>query len=73
MRRLVLTLFAALAAGPLLAGCGDNTAPVPLPDGGPDGPVDKVTGPCLEQPTALARPPTGALPCELLPPGFVAK
>lgn len=25
---------------------------------------------CLEQPDALATPPTGQLPCELLPPGF---
>jgi hypothetical protein len=25
---------------------------------------------CLESPTALARPPSGQLPCELLPPGF---
>ncbi|MDY7225453.1 hypothetical protein [Hyalangium rubrum] len=25
---------------------------------------------CLDQPNALARPPSGQLPCELLPPGF---
>jgi hypothetical protein len=25
---------------------------------------------CLDQPTALAPPPAGQLPCELLPPGF---
>jgi hypothetical protein len=25
---------------------------------------------CLEPPTALARPPSEQLPCELLPPGF---
>lgn len=25
---------------------------------------------CLDEPTALASPPSGQLPCELLPPGF---
>lgn len=66
-------LLAALAALGLLAGagCGDNTEPRPLPDGGPDAPPAKV-GPCVDQPTELAMAPTGALPCSLLPPGFVA-
>lgn len=26
--------------------------------------------PCLERPTDLPRPPSGELPCDLLPPGF---
>jgi hypothetical protein len=59
------------AAG--LAGCGDNTEPRPLPDGGPDGPPAAGVGPCVDKPTELAMPPTGALPCGLLTPGFVAK
>ena len=29
--------------------------------------------PCLDRPTDLLRPPSGQLPCELLPPGFVAE
>ena len=29
--------------------------------------------PCLDRPTDLDRPPSGQLPCELLPPGFVAR
>jgi hypothetical protein len=35
-------------------------------------PEDETPGlsACVEQPTALARPPAGQLPCELLPPGF---
>ena len=31
---------------------------------------DEALAPCVERPTDLPRPPTGALPCELLPPGF---
>lgn len=26
--------------------------------------------PCLDQPTGLPRPPSGQLPCELIPPAF---
>ncbi len=44
-------------------------------DGGPDAapPVPDAGRPlqaCLERPQELDRPPTGELPCELLPPGF---
>jgi len=49
------------AAGTGGGGTGGVTPP---PDGG--------LAPCLEQPTDLDRPPAGRLPCELLPPGFVA-
>jgi hypothetical protein len=45
-----------------LASCEDGPPP-PGESGG-------NLAPCLEQPTALARPPSGQLPCELLPPGF---
>lgn len=45
-----------------MASCKDDAQP-------PEQPGDKLT-PCLDQPTALARPPSGQLPCELLPPGF---
>jgi hypothetical protein len=74
MRRLVI-----IAA--LLAGCGDNRPATVTPpkDSGvtpdtptPDAPPGMV-GPCLDQPTTLERPPATALPCELLPPGFVQR
>jgi hypothetical protein len=29
-----------------------------------------MLSPCLERPNDLPRPPSGRLPCELLPPGF---
>jgi hypothetical protein len=36
-------------------------------------PGDGGLSPCaLDLPTVLDRPPSGALPCDLLPPGFVA-
>jgi hypothetical protein len=53
-----LWLLGALA----VASCKDDVQPP-----GPEGSGLKS---CLEQPTALARPPSGQLPCELLPPGF---
>jgi hypothetical protein len=60
-----------------LAGCGDNHVRPP-PDARPDEPDaadepdagPEVLGPCLDRPTDLPRPPTGQLPCDLLPPGF---
>lgn len=47
-------------------GCGDNLDLTP--DG--DGPLEA----CLDHPETLDRPPaeSNTLPCELLPPGFVA-
>jgi len=69
MRRLLLTIA-------LLGACGDNLQPVTddagvdaSPDAAPDAPMQQTVGPCLPRPTDLPRPPTGALPCELLPPG----
>jgi hypothetical protein len=76
MRRPVLArpaLLAGLYLTLLAAGCGDNAAPAPAPDGGIDGPPVQAVGPCVDQPTDLALPPGGALPCGLLPPGFVTK
>ncbi|HMJ53055.1 MAG TPA: hypothetical protein VK540_13295 [Polyangiaceae bacterium] len=35
-------------------------------------PGDGGLVPCLDLPTDLDRPPSGRLPCDLLPPGFVA-
>jgi hypothetical protein len=66
-------LLAGLACAWLAAACGDNhQAPPPPPpeDAGVDSPVTEELAPCLERPTDLPRPPGGALPCELLPPGF---
>ncbi len=55
----------------LLAGCPGNAetgdAAIPADLGG--GSVTMVSG-CLDQPTALPRPPSGALPCELIPPNL---
>jgi hypothetical protein len=55
--------------------CGDNrAAPTdpPMADAGVDASPDKpaALAPCLERPTDLSTAPIGALPCELLPPGF---
>jgi hypothetical protein len=36
-------------------------------------PGDGGLAPCIESPTDLDRPPSGSLPCDMLPPGFVAK
>lgn len=69
MRRLIVSLA-------LFAACGDNLDPITPQDGGTDAPdamVDaapQAIGPCLDQPTDLPRPPSGSLPCDLLPPGF---
>jgi len=66
MRYLVLIcLFA--------AACGDNRKPQVPGDGGLDATPVQPLAPCLDRPTELARPPSGQLPCELLPPGFVAR
>ncbi|HVG56912.1 MAG TPA: hypothetical protein VNA24_00040 [Hyalangium sp.] len=53
-----LWLLVPLAA----AACEDDPLP---PEPEPPG-----LSACVEQPAALARPPSGQLPCELLPPGF---
>jgi hypothetical protein len=45
------------------ASCSDDSLP-PAPP-----PVDSLTS-CLDQPNALQSPPSGQLPCDLLPPGF---
>lgn len=53
--------------------------PTPVSDGGIEdapAPVDGATADggaltaCVERPTDLPRPPTGRLPCELIPPGL---
>jgi len=66
MRALILTIA-------LLGACGDNLEPVRddagVPDAAIDAPTQQTVGPCLARPTDLARPPAGALPCDLLPPG----
>jgi hypothetical protein len=70
MRRFILTIA-------LLGACGDNLEPVrddagvvdASPDAAIDAPTQQAVGPCLARPTDLPRPPTGALPCDLLPPG----
>ena len=61
-----MTRLLALAGLLLVAGCpgaaqsGDAAGPA-------DGGVVATSG-CLDRPTALPRPPSGGLPCELIPP-----
>ncbi|WP_224361459.1 hypothetical protein [Hyalangium versicolor] len=61
MRARWLVLLVPLVA----ASCKDDPPPEENPPPGDDKPTA-----CLDQPTALATPPKGELPCELLPPGF---
>lgn len=49
----------------VFAACGDDTEhPHPSDDAG----VDKIVG-CIDQP-GLPAAPSGALPCDLVPPGL---
>lgn len=41
-----------------------------VPDSSPGDAADGGLSHCLERPTDLPSPPTGALPCELIPPGL---
>jgi hypothetical protein len=76
MRALFMIAVLAVAA------CGDNIEPATR-DAGSDADADaaidappQAIGPCLDRPAALAdslRAPTAGLPCELVPPGFVAE
>lgn len=66
MRLLLVTLA--------LGACGDNlAAPRDAGSDATDGATDaqpEGLAACLDQPTALLRPPQGQLPCELIPPGL---
>ena len=72
-------VWLSLAALLVSAACGNNkTGATVVPDGGgtPDGSADQTTDAAplrarLEAPTLLPRPPQGALPCDLIPPGLV--
>jgi len=73
MRAAIFALLLVTAAA-----CGDNHASPPTDDATPT-PIDAailvdaapgVLAPCLDRPTDLPRPPTGPLPCDLVPPGF---
>ncbi|HVK82471.1 MAG TPA: hypothetical protein VM513_00120 [Kofleriaceae bacterium] len=58
----------------VLGACGDNIKQTPGDAAPEDAPIDApqtVAGPCLDRPTDLPRPPTGALDCNMLPPGLV--
>lgn len=70
MRALVSIVSVALLG---LSACGDNLKQTPE-----DAPIQsdappQASGPCLLRPTDVPAPPTGALPCDLLPPGFVVE
>jgi hypothetical protein len=66
MRYLVLLVLFAAA-------CGDDTKPAQPSDAGIDAAQVQPLAPCVDRPTDLPLPPTKQLPCELLPPGFVAR
>jgi hypothetical protein len=81
MRRSAAALAATLlSAGLLFAGCGkdeDSNGTGTAGTGGRGGaggnagtPGDGGLKPCLDRPTELERPPSGQLPCDLLPPGL---
>ena len=57
--------------GALLGACGDNL-PARGDSGADDAGVDapQALKHCLDERAALATPPSGMLPCDLLPPGF---
>ncbi len=62
----------------LFAGCGDDLRAGNVPgddaavaDAVVDGATTSLTS-CLDRPDDLPRPPTGALPCDLVPPTFGA-
>lgn len=59
-----LALAAVLLLAPLATACDSDD---PAAEGG-----NKPAAACLDEP-GIARPPTAALPCELLPPDFVAR
>jgi hypothetical protein len=78
MRRWVL-----LTAFCLICSCGKSKPASPKDGGANDvgtgsdvsvtdfgSPDAGALSPCLEQPTALPRPPAGRLPCDLIPPGL---
>jgi hypothetical protein len=46
----------------------DGSDALTMPDGAGDGATTSAS--CLDQPSDLPRPPTGRLPCELIPPGL---
>lgn len=62
MRARSLRLRGGVAALLLLVGAGSWAGCKPPPP-------EAYTA-CVEQPTSLAKAPSGQLPCELLPPGF---
>lgn len=64
-----------LSAGALLlAACGGNDEHVPDDAAVPpiDAPASTLAA-CLDRPTDLLRPPSGQLPCELIPPGVTLR
>jgi hypothetical protein len=64
-----------------LCACGDNLHPAgrdadPIEDGPAIDSPPQATGHCLDRPGVLPpelNAPSGALPCEMLPPGFTTE
>lgn len=71
MHALRFGLAGALFLAGVGASCGGGQRPPA--DGGQDHPTDVNSGEltaCLDRPENLDRPPSGRLPCELIPPGL---
>jgi hypothetical protein len=71
----------ALAMAVALGACGDDAGSsddartidaAPIDAGDASGSDAAAVGPCVERTSDLPRPPSGALPCDLLPPGVAA-
>ncbi|HMJ14214.1 MAG TPA: hypothetical protein VK524_22515 [Polyangiaceae bacterium] len=83
MRRAAILVACLLTSGALVVACGkDENANTPGTGGAAgtggrggnagSGGVRSDAGlkPCLDRPTELERPPSGQLPCDLIPPGL---
>ena len=67
--RVACRLFVGALVLAALGGGACKDRPVDSGSGGIGG-ADGGLAACLERPGALERPPTGRLPCELIPPGL---
>jgi len=78
-RRAVAAGWLFVAAMALTIACDDDKGssnddrgkdPTAGASGNGDAGASSVSAPCLDEPGELPRPPSGRLPCDLLPPGF---
>lgn len=84
MRRIHVAAFGLAIGAACVSACDDDpSSPVvdagsdapagqdaPGPDAAVDLPAPPAAASCLDRPDVLPRPPTGQLPCDLIPPGL---